>query len=105
MSTLSLSTFDTLAYVKRLKEADVPEKQAEVQAEALREALRATLDEQSSALATKGDVALVRKDVEAVEQRLNARVDALENRLLLKLGGMLIAGFATVIAILVRLLG
>jgi len=39
-------------------------------------------------------VALVRKDMES-----------LENRLLLKLGGMLIAGFATVIAILVRLLG
>jgi len=57
MSTITLSSFDTLAYVKRLKEADVPEKQAEVQAEALREALRATLDEQSSALATKGDVA------------------------------------------------
>jgi len=36
MSTL---TFDTLAYVKRLKEADVPEKQAEAQAEALRAAL------------------------------------------------------------------
>jgi len=101
MSTLSLSTFDTLAYVKRLKEADVPEKQAEVQAEALREALKATLDEQSSALATKGDVASVKNEVALVRKDM----EALENRLLLKLGGMLIAGFATVIAILVRLLG
>jgi len=101
MSTLSLSTFDTLAYVKRLKEADVPEKQAEVQAEALREALKATLEEQSSALATKGDVASVKNEVALVRKDM----EALENRLLLKLGGMLIAGFATVIAILVRMLG
>jgi len=36
MSTL---TFDTLAYAKCLKAADVPEKQAEAQAEALRAAL------------------------------------------------------------------
>jgi len=35
----TLSAFDTLRYVKRLKEADVPEKQAEAQAEALHEVL------------------------------------------------------------------
>jgi len=67
MSTFTMSSFDTLAYVKRLKEADVPEKQAEAQAEAL----RAALDTQD--VATKGDlrelelklrndIALVRKD-------------------------------------------
>jgi len=43
-------TFDTLAYAKRLKEADVPEKQAEAQAEAL----RAALDTQD--LVTKKDL-------------------------------------------------
>jgi len=71
-----MSSFDTLAYVKRLKEADVPEKQAEAQAEAL----RAALDTQD--VATKGDlremeltlrgdiasahngIALVRKDID-----------------------------------------
>jgi len=46
MSTFPMSSFDTLAYVKRLKEADVPEKQAE--------ALRAALDTQD--VATKGDL-------------------------------------------------
>jgi len=67
MSAFTTSSFDTLAYVKRLKEADVPEKQAEAQAEAL----RAALDTQD--VATKGDlrelelklrndIALVRKD-------------------------------------------
>jgi len=39
MSTLALSSFDTLQYVKRLKAANVPEEQAEAQAEALRAAL------------------------------------------------------------------
>jgi len=67
MPSFTMSSFDTLAYVKRLKEADVPEKQAEAQAEAL----RAALDTQD--VATKGDlrelelklrndIALVRKD-------------------------------------------
>jgi len=76
VSTFTMSSFDTLAYVKRLKEADVPEKQAEAQAEAL----RAALDTQD--VVTKGDlremelklsngiasahngIALVRKDID-----------------------------------------
>jgi len=43
-----------------------------------------------------GEIALVRKDVEAVEQRLNARMDAMENRMIIKLGGLMVvvAGIA-----------
>jgi len=64
MSTLSLSSFDTLQYVKRLKAANVPEEQAEAQAEALRTVLHAALFDHAAQLATKGNIALVRKDIE-----------------------------------------
>jgi len=50
-------TFDTLEYVNALKAADVPEKQAEAQAKALRGVLDATLADHASALATKADLA------------------------------------------------
>ncbi len=48
-------TFDTLAYVKTLREAGVEEKQAEAQAAAL----AAILKDSSSDLATKADIALM----------------------------------------------
>jgi len=63
----SLSSFGPPAYVKRLKEADVPEKQAEAQAEALRTAL----DTQD--VASKSDIALVLKDLLNLEQRIDTR--------------------------------
>jgi len=50
-------TFDTLEYVNELKAADVPDKQAEAQAKALRNVLDATLENHTSALATKADLA------------------------------------------------
>lgn len=55
--------FDTLSYTKKLREAGVPEKQAEVQAEAIAEAL-------SGQLATKSDVELLRKDLQLSHSEL-----------------------------------
>jgi len=65
MSTFTMSSFDTLAYVKRLKAADVPEAQAEAQAEAL----RAVLDTQD--VATKGDL-------RELEHRIETRFAAVD---------------------------
>jgi len=78
MSAFATSSFDTLAYVKRLKEADVPEKQAEAQAEALREVLADQFAAQTkvsarivsesdtkterAVLKLEGEIALLRKD-------------------------------------------
>jgi len=83
MSTLA--SFDTLAYAKRLKEADVPEKQAEAQAEALREALNTSLNEHASALASKGDIALLHKELHKEIALVRKEIEALENRLTIKL--------------------
>jgi len=109
-------TFDTLEYVNKLKAADVPQKQAEAQAQALRGVLDTVLVEQARQQAqiharalenldtkteraiaelkyelkgdiaeirnelkgdiaeTKNEIALVRKDMEALENRLVTRL-------------------------------
>jgi len=65
MSTVPLSSFDTLRYVQRLRAADVPESQAEAQAEALREALADQSAAQAGQVATKADIAEVRSATKA----------------------------------------
>ena len=77
--------FDTLKYSKRLKEAGVPDKQAEAEAEALAEVLEVNLKD----LATKEDL---RRDLRELEQRM-----------VIKLGGMIMASIA-IVATLVKLL-
>ena len=60
---MAATTFDTLYYAKKLREAGFTEQQAEAQAEAL----RAVVDEN---LATKYDIELVRRDVKELEVAL-----------------------------------
>ena len=79
------AAFDTLKYARRLKEAGVPEAQAEIHAEALRGAL----EEQVMACGERIDrelsdikAGLVRLDgkFDALEERTKGRFDALEER-------------------------
>ena len=70
--------FDTLAYAKKLKQAGVPEQQAEIQAEAL-----ATIVDEK--LATK-------RDLKELEMRLTLRM------------GTIAAGAITILAILIKIL-
>ena len=72
---MTTTTFDTLAYAKKLKSAGMPEQQADIQAEALFE----LVDEK---LATKKDLELLKKD------------------LIIKLGGMIIFSSMATISIL-----
>lgn len=81
--------FDTLAYANKLKSAGVPEKQAEIQAEALAQVIDDTL-------ATK-------QDLQAFEERLANRLIALEQRLTIRVGAMLAASIV-IVASLVKLL-
>lgn len=62
-------TFDTLAYVKTLRDAGVEEKQAEAQASALATVLKSS----------SGDVA-TKEDVSRLEGKLEARLNLLEER-------------------------
>ena len=82
---MPIIAFDTLKYAKRLKDSGVPDKQAEAEAEALAEVLEVNLKD----LATKEDL---RRDLRELEQRM-----------IIKLGGMMMAAIA-IVATLVKLL-
>ena len=82
---MPIIAFDTLKYAKRLKDSGVPDKQAEAEAEALAEVLEVNLKD----LPTKEDL---RRDLRELEQRM-----------IIKLGGMMMAAIA-IVATLVKLL-
>ena len=88
--------FDTLAYAKRLKEVGVPEKQAEVQAEAMVELVE-------ERLATKQDIL----DLQRVTQQdildLKRDMKEMEMRMTIRLGTLMMAAVG-IVAALVKLL-
>ncbi len=84
--------FDTLAYAKRLRDAGVPEPQAEAQAAALAEALKSSAGE----LATKADL-------KELELRLETRLETMKADLLKWVIGLFIAQVG-LFAALVKLL-
>ena len=71
---MSTITFDTLKFANTLKEAGVPDRQAEAESRALADAFAAN----STELATKGDVRneieLLRRDMLSMEQRLTIKL-------------------------------
>ena len=80
--------FDTLGYAKRLREAGVPNPQAEGHAEAAREFIMTEL--------------VTKQDLLATEQKLQAAMDTLALRLTVQLGGIVVAGLGA-LALLQRL--
>jgi hypothetical protein len=80
--------FDTLGYARRLREAGVPNPQAEGHAEAAREFIMIEL--------------VTKQDLLATEQKLQAAMDTLALRLTVQLGGIVVAGLGA-LALLQRL--
>jgi hypothetical protein len=85
---MTVLAFDTLKFARRLQAAGMDARLAEEQAEALAEVLESNLQE----LATKADIADLRKEMLLLEQRL-----------IIKLGSMLVVAVG-VVAALVKLL-
>jgi len=79
-------TFDTLKFVKTLKEAGVSEPQAEAFSKAVQES------HETADLATKGDIAELRKDMDVRFAGMGAKLEKLELRMTIKLGSIVIAG-------------
>ena len=69
-----MMSFDTLSYAKKLREAGVPEQQAEVHAQAVQ-----TLLEER--LATKQDIELVRRDTKELDSRLLQEIGGVRNEI------------------------
>ena len=88
--------FDTLVYAKNLKAVGFTEAQAETLAES-----QAQLIE--SRLATKQDIALVRRDMKELEVSLKRDIKEIEMRLTIRMGTLTAASIA-IVATLVKLL-
>ena len=75
---------DTLRASRRLQEAGFEEAQADALVGVL-------ADDLADSVATKSDIALL-------EERLNARIDALEQRMIIRLGGLVALATGLIIA-------
>ncbi len=106
--------FDTLSYSKRLREAGVPEAQAEAHATLLIEAVQENLATKQDVAELKRDIAEVhgridglktelKRDIADVRTELKRDLVVLENRMTIKLGWMLTAAVAAM-ATLTKLL-
>ena len=71
---MSVITFDTLAYVKRLRDAGIPESQAEAQAAALAEVLKQSTGE----LAAQAGLAELKQELRFLEERTEGRFKLLQ---------------------------
>lgn len=104
---------NTLAYVKRLRAAGVPEAQAEAHAEALAEAMAGEVATKADIAEVKGEIAELKgaiaelsgsvasldARIAGVESRLEARIAALGHQLTVRMGSM-IAGAVALLAAL-----
>jgi hypothetical protein len=85
-------TFDTLSYARRLKASGFTDEQAETLADATREIV---LQDFGANFATKADLV-------ALEERLNAKIDAMGLRIMVRMGVMLVT-VATIMTAIISL--
>lgn len=90
---MTATTFDTLAYAKKMKAVGFTEQQAEIQAETLAE----IMDEKA---ATKNDILMLKRDIKELEQATKRDLKELEYKLTIRLGSMIIASSIATISIL-----
>ena len=76
-------TFDTLSAAKELRKTGFEDRQAEAIVSTISKAM-------SETVATKADLKLFQQSVDSRFEKVHLRLDALENRLILKLGGLMV---------------
>ena len=91
-----MPTFDTLEYTEELEAAGVLPAQAKAHARALLKII-------DSNLATKTDIAKIEQTIKELETSLKFEIKSMEQRLTIRLGGMLIIGIGAV-ATMIKLL-
>ena len=67
---MTATTFDTLSYFERLKEAGFSEQQAKVQVEAMQDVVKSYDQASRKELATKGDIQDVRNELHNVKHEI-----------------------------------
>ena len=99
--------FDTHKYVKRLTAVGMPEKQAEVIAYEQRSLIEDQLATKHDIAEVKRDIAEVKRDIEELRAEVKRDIAEVkrdikesEQRLIIRLGGMMIAGFGVIAALI-----
>jgi hypothetical protein len=87
------SPFDTLKFAKRAEKVGFTKEQAEFQAEEIAKVI-------DDHIATKNDFREIRKEVKSVFSILEAKLETLENRLIIKVGSMLVIAIGVLTTIL-----
>ena len=90
-----MSVFNAIKYIGELREAGVPEKQAEVHLRILHEVIE-------SNLATKRDIEEVKRDIQEVKrdiQEVKRDIRELEQRMIIKLGGLIVITLGILVAL------
>ena len=100
--------FDTHKFIRTLKDAGMPEPQAEAISSAFQNAYAETdlatkRDLDDVGLALKRDIKELDLKIEQIRAELKRDLVEMEQRLIIKLGGMMMAGIA-IVATLVKLL-
>ncbi len=103
--------FDTHASVKKLQEAGFTPQQAEAQVELLSAGVEGNLASKHDIELVRHDIELVRRDIKAmetglrhdmreIEATLRHDMKEMESRITMRLGGIVVAGFALMTALL-----
>lgn len=90
---MSAIPFDTLKFVEKLEAGGFTRQQAKAAAEAFAEAA-------GQELATKSDIVALRSDMSRLETKLDTGLPVLEQRMTIKLGGLIIAATGLILAAL-----
>jgi len=97
------TTFDTLGYFEKLKEAGFTEAQAKVQVEAMQGVVRQYDESSRKDLATKGDIQDVRSEIQGVRneiQDVRNEIANTKHEILKWMMGMMVAQTALIVAVI-----
>jgi len=81
-------TTDRLTLARTIEEAGIPRDGAERVASAIFDAIHDNVATKQDIEAVKQDIGAVRSEMAAMEQRLGARIDLVEHRLMTRLGAL-----------------
>ncbi len=97
---MEIAAFDTHGFVKRLTGAGMPEAQAEILAEEQSRLIQERLATKQDLEKLKADL---KRDFKELEYRFKRDMQELEQKLIIKLGAIMVIG-VTVLAALIKLL-
>ena len=95
--------FDTLQYVKKLREAGVAENVAEIQAEAFKEVMENNLASKQDIKDIRQDMLVMKKDLTHDIEGLSRNIELVKKDLTIRLGGMLAVG-VSILGVLISIL-